>query len=253
MTWRSRSRIAVFLLAGLATSAAWAADLTLLCAGALKAPISALLARRDPALPRVVATYATAGAIRERIDGGERPDLVIAPSDALYALMKENLIDIASRRALGTTEVGVAVRADAAVPDIGTADALRATLLAATKVVIVDPARGTSGRLVVAVFKELHIEDAMRDRLLKGDGGYVVEAVARGEADLGLHQISEILPVPGVRLVGPLPGDLRRPTRYDLAMLSGTPRHKEAADLIAGLTSRDAQAVLEKGGFVPPR
>ena len=75
---------------------------------------------------------------------------------------------------------------------------MRATLLAAKKVVMVDPTKGTSGRVVERMFRELGIADQMRDKTIKVDGGYVVEAVARGEADLGLHQISEILPVAGV-------------------------------------------------------
>ena len=163
--------------------------------------------------------------------------------------MKERIVDVSSRRELGRTEVGVAVRAGAPVPDIGTPDALRATLLAARKVVIVDPAKGTSGRLVEEVFKLLGIADAMRDRTIRVDGGYVVEAVARGEADLGLHQISEILPVAGVKLVGPLPGDLQRFTRYDIALVAGTPHRDEAAALVGELDSRSARAVIAKSGF----
>ncbi len=245
--------LAVASLAMSLASGAFAADLTLWCAGAMKAPVSALLAKRPAGEPKVVATYATAGVIRERFAKGERPDLVIAPSEDVFQWMKQKVIDVASRRALGETEVGVAVRAGAPVPNIATADALRATLLAARKVVIVDPAKGTSGRLVESLFQELRIADAMRDKTLKVDGGYVVEAVARGEADLGLHQVSEILPVAGVKLVGPLPGDLKRLTRYDLALVVGTPHRDEAAALAAELSSKDAHATIEKSGFMPAR
>ena len=241
------------VVASFAASSAAAADLTLLCAGAMKAPITALLAKRDPHLPHVVATYATSGAIRDRIAKGERPDLVITTSDQVFALMKQKLVDVATRRPLGETEVGVAVKAGAPIPNIATAEALKATLLAARKVVIVDPAKGTSGALVESLFKELHIDDAMRDKTMKVDGGYVVEAVAEGKADLGLHQISEILPVAGVRLVGPLPGDLQRLTRYDLAAMTSTTHRAEAVALVGELTTPAARAVIEKSGFKPAR
>lgn len=242
-----------FLVATFAVAAAGAADLTMLCAGALKAPVSVLLAQHDASSSTVAITYATAGAIRERIASGERPDVVIVPSDDLFALTKEGLVDVTTRRALGATEVGVAVRNGAPVPDIRTADALRATLLAARKVVIVDPAKGSSGRLVESLFKELHIEDAMRARTIRADGGNVVEAVARGEADLGLHQISEIVPVAGVRLVGPLPADLQRLTRYDIGALVASRHPKEAAALVRELSSSEAHAVIEDSGFMPAR
>ncbi len=241
------------LAAATIASSAMAADLTLLCAGAMKAPISALLAKRDASQPKVVATYATAGEIRDRLAKGERPDVVIAPSEDVFQLMKKNEIEVTSRRALGETEVGVAVKAGAPIPNISTPDALRATLLAARKVVIVDPAKGTSGRLVESLFKELKINDAMQPKLLKVDGGNVVEAVARGQADLGLQQISEILPVAGVKLVGPLPGDLQRLTRYDMAMLSKPAHRVEAESLVRDLSSREAHAVIEKNGFMTAR
>ena len=246
-------RIAAAIAFTACASSAIAADLTLLCAGAMKAPVSALLAKRSPSLPHVVATYATAGAIREKLAAGEQPDVVIAPSEDVFQMMKRNVIDVKTRRALGVTEVGIAVKAGAKLPDISTPEALRATLLAARKVVIVDPAKGTSGRLVESLFKELKIDEAMQGKLLKVDGGYVVEAVARGEADLGLHQISEILPVAGVKLVGALPGDLQRLTRYDIAMMSKTTHRADAEKLVADLSSKDAHAVIEKSGFTTSR
>ncbi len=247
-------RADVFALAlSLVTAPAFADDLTLLCAGAMKAPVSALLAARDPSLPHVAVTYATAGAIRERIASGERPDVLIAPSDVTFALMKEQLIDVASRHPLGQTEVGIAVRTGSPAPPIDTADALRDTLLAARKVVIVDPSKGTSGRLMNAIFRELGIEDRMRDKLLLLDGGMVVEAVARGDADLGFQQVPEILPVAGVRLIGVLPGDLKRLTRYDIAIVDGTSRRADAAALEASFGTPAAQKAIADSGFTPAR
>ena len=242
-----------FLVATLAAPSAMAADLTVLCAGAMKPAISALLANRSPSLPTVDATYATAGAIREKLAKGERFDLVIAPGDVVYDLMKTNQIDVATRRALGETEIGIAIRTGAPVPDIRTAEALKATLLAARRIVIVDPAKGTSGRLLEAIFKDMHIDDALRDKLIKVDGGTVTEAVARGEADIGFQQVAEILVVKGVTLVGTLPGELKRLTRYDLAVTSGSAKKPAALALATDLSTPAAHVVIEKSGFMPAR
>lgn len=240
-------------LSAFATAPVAAADLTLLSAGAMKAPVLQLLAQRDPTLPHVNVSFATAGAIRDLLAKGEKADVVILPSENIDALARQGAGVAGSRRTLGETEVGVAVRAGEKLPDIGTREALRATLLAARRVVIVDPAKGTSGRLVEGVFNELGIADAMRDKTVKVDGGYVVEAVARGDADLGLHQISEILPVKGVQIAGGLPGDLRRFTRYDIAILAASGEQQGATELVDYLTSGAARAVIEKSGFKPTR
>ncbi len=253
MTRRAAVAAACALSFAAAATPAIADDLTLLCAGAMKAPVSALLAARDPSLPHVDATYATAGAIRERLAAGERPDVLIAPSDVTFALMKEQRIDVSTRRPLGQTEVGIAVRDGAPAPAIDTPDALRATLLAARRIVIVDPAKGTSGRLMNAVFRELGVEDRVRDKLLLLDGGMVVEAVARGDADLGFQQVPEILPVAGVRLIGTLPGDLKRLTRYDIATVAGTPHRRDAEALEASFETPAARDAIAKSGFTPAR
>lgn len=237
------------LFAALACAPAMGADVTLLCAGAMKDVISTMLARRDPSQPRVAVTFATAGGIRDRLANGERPDVVIAPSVDIAILVAQKRADGASRKTLGQTEVGVAAKVGAPRPDISTPDALRTTLLAARKVAIADPAKGTSGRTIEALFRELRIDDAMRAKTLKVDGGSVAETVARGEADLGLEQVSEILPVAGVQLVGPLPRELRRTSRYDVAAMSDTPHRNEAEALIRDFGTRDAQALIEKSGF----
>jgi len=232
---------------------AQAAGLTVFCAGAMKAPVSAIVGARVPNASPIEIVYGTAGALRDRIAKGERPDVLVVPSQDMAVLVTDRVVDAATRTALGSTGVGVAVRADAPSPDISTPAALTATLLAARRIVMVDPTKGTSGRIVDAVFKELGIADAMRDKTLELDGGYVVEAVARGEADVGLHQVTEILPVAGVKLVGPLPGDLNRLTRYDAAIVATTTHRAEADALMGALTNDDARRRIEAAGFTPAR
>jgi molybdate transport system substrate-binding protein len=246
-----QARVLTAILATTAASWSFAADLTVLCAGAMKPSISALLEKRSASLPHVDVTYATAGAIRDRIKKGEQYDLVIAPSDVTYDMLKQNLIDAKTRRALGETEIGIAVKEGAPIPNIKTPEALKATLLAAHKIVIVDPTKGTSGRLLEVMFRDMGIEEQLKDKLIKVDGGTVTEAVARGEADLGFQQVSEILVVKGVKLVGTLPGDLKKITRYDLAVMNASTDKKDATALAAYLSSPAAHKVIEKSGFSP--
>jgi molybdate transport system substrate-binding protein len=235
----------------LAASTTMAANLTLLCAGAMKPSISELLAKRAASEPKVDVTYATAGAIREKIAKGEKFDVVIAPSDVTADFMKQQLIDAKTRHPLGQTEIGIAVKQGAPIPDIKTPAGLKATLLAAKKIVIVAPDKGTSGRLLVAMFKDMGIYDQLEPKLIQVDGGTVTEAVAHGEADLGFQQVSEILVVKGVTLAGTLPGDLKKLTRYDLAMMNSTTNKKDAEALVRELSTPEAHKVVEKSGFSP--
>ncbi len=237
--------LAVLLASGLAS----ADELKVLCAGAMKVPVSQLLARRGNAEPRVDVVYGTAGAIREKLEKGETPDLVIAPGDYIQSLVVADRVSAPSRRPLGETGIGVAVRLGAPLPDISTRESFRDTLLAAGKVVTVDPTKGTSGRLLQVMFAEMGIADAMRAKTVFLDGGFVVEAVAKGEADLGLQQITEILPVKGAQYVGPLPPELQKTTRYDAGILAGTKHAREAEALLMYLASDEARVVIEAAGF----
>jgi molybdate transport system substrate-binding protein len=247
------ARIACALALCIAASAAAAADVKLLCAGAMKPAVSAILAKRGDATPHVVVTYATAGGIRERMASGDLPDVVIAPADGMESYASQRLVDAATRTPLGETEVGIAVRSGAPRPDVSTPEALRAALLAAHHIVIVDPTKGTSGRLLEGMFRDMGILDQLRDKLIKIDGGMVTEAVARGEADLGFQQVSEILPVKGVQLIGTLPGSMKTLTRYDVAATSSTPHRADAEAVLRALTSADSIATIRQSGFTAAR
>jgi molybdate transport system substrate-binding protein len=239
------------IVGGAGITPAFADDLKLLCAGAMHTAVEGILARQRSSSPKVDVTAATAGAIRERIEKGEQYDVVIAPKEGMDYLVEKKAVDGATRHPLGETEIGVAVKQGAPKPDISTPDKLKAALLAAKKVVIVDPTKGTSGRLLVAMFKEMGIDDQVEAKLLKIDGGRVTEAVARGEADLGFQQVSEILPVKGVTLIGTLPGNLKKVTRYDVAATTAGAAKKDARALFGDLTSSDAYAEIKRSGFTP--
>jgi molybdate transport system substrate-binding protein len=158
---------------------------------------------------------------------------------------KGSIVDVAK------SSVAVAAREGVPKPDISTPDALKATLLAAKSVVYADPARGaSSGIHVDSVLKRLGIYAEMAPKTVLRPGGYVVEAVAAGEAELGLHQVSEILPVHGVTLLGPLPAELQRITPY-AAAVGRTEQPERAAAVLAFITGPDVHPILRAKGLEP--
>jgi molybdate transport system substrate-binding protein len=146
----------------------------------------------------------------------------------------------------------VAVNEKAPSPDISTVAAFKKTLLAAKSVVFIDPKVGTSGKHLAEVFKKLNIEKEIYAKATLGSGGYVTEPVGRGEIELGIHQISEILPVKGVKLVGPLPAELQKYTVYVAAASAKTGKKATVDAFIAHLTGPEARGRLDKAGYTAP-
>jgi molybdate transport system substrate-binding protein len=249
-------RLAACAFSALAWQAlpATAVELKVLSAGAMQPPVSVLLdARRAKTGDKIDVVFTPIGGIMKRLDDGERFDLLIVPAEAADALAKQNRIVASTRVALGETGIGVAVRKGAPQPDISTPEAFKQALLNAKSIVMVDPERGTSGRYLAGVFKDLGIADAIAGKTRKVDGGYVVEAVAHGEVELGVHQITEILPVPGVTLVGPLPAPLQKITTYVAVVLPQAAEPAAAAALARELVSSESRAVYKAKGFAEPK
>jgi molybdate transport system substrate-binding protein len=127
---------------------------------------------------------------------------------------------------------------------------MRRTLLAAKSIVYINPKTGTSGKHVEAMLEQLNVLEQMKSKTILVNEGYAVAPVGRGEVELGIHQISEILPVPGVKLVGPLPAEFQRYTVYTMVPLSDS---QSVSDLIKHLTSPQARERLSKAGYTPPQ
>jgi molybdate transport system substrate-binding protein len=138
------------------------------------------------------------------------------------------------------------------VPDISTVEAFKKALLAAKSVAYVDPATGaTSGTHFAKMLEKMGITADMKPKSLLKPGGYVVELVAKGEAELGVHQITEILPVKGVKLVGPIPADVNLVSTYTGVLVAGA--SPEAKAFLDFATSPEAKAAVEHAGFQWPR
>jgi molybdate transport system substrate-binding protein len=144
------------------------------------------------------------------------------------------------------------VHESAPVPDIRTVEAFKKTLLAAKSVVYIDPKVGTSGKHVAEILQRLGIADEVNAKAKLGSGGYITEPVGRGEIELGIHQISEILPVKGVKLAGPLPAELQKYTVYVAVPVSASGKSALVSQLIAHLTNAQARERLAQAGYTPP-
>jgi molybdate transport system substrate-binding protein len=184
---------------------------------------------------------------------GEAADLLILSVGAIEALDKSGLLSAGTRTPLGRTSIGVAVKKGADVPDISTPDAFKRTLLAARAIAVSDPAvGGTAALYLPQLFARIGIADALDAKLVKcSGGGDVTERVARGEADIGLTFISEMLPIEGAAVAGPLPAPYGNDTTYCAAVPVNSTARDVAAAFIAALTHRDAREAWKRAGFEP--
>lgn len=230
---------------------AFAVDISVLSGGAVKSGLSeAVQIFERHASDRIIAEYAPMGLLTKKLTQGASPDVVIVTSDVIDAVRGKGWIVPGTETEVGRVGVGVAVPDGAALPDISTPDAVRSLLLKANGIAMINPETGTSGRHLAQVFEKLGIADAMKPKLKLMDQGFAVEPVGRGEADVGLHQISEILPVKGVKLVGPLPAELQKVTIY-IGAVGAHARHvEEARRLLAYLRTPEARAAFVRKGYM---
>mgnify|MGYP006282863685 CR=1 FL=1 len=246
------SALQFLLLAAMAPSLA-AEPVRVLSAGAFK-PVVLDLApafERSAARPLRVDND-TAGAILKRMRAGEQWDLVIAPPATLNTLASEGRIDSASIKPLSRVAIGVAVRRGSAKPDIGTVEQFRSAVLNARNPAFIDPkAGGSSGIYLDGLFQRMGIAEAIRPKAILVPGGLVAERLVSGEADLAIHQISEILPVAGAELVGPLPDSIQNYTVYAAAIVRGSALAASGLQLIDLLGSEQAASVIRGRGMEP--
>lgn len=231
-----------------------AADLTVLTAGAFKPAAAALVPSFEVQTGNhLTLRNDTVGALLRRIEAGEHFDVVLLSPTGLESLAKSGKIVPGSATNLAKVGIGVAVKTGAPAPDISTVAAFRATMLNAGSVARIDPASGgSSGIYVAKLFQTLGIAAAMAPKSVLVKGGLAAEPVANGQAEIVVHQISEIIAVPGVTLVGPLPPEIQNETTYAGAISSASSAPDAARAFLTHLSSPAAQAVLTEKGMVPP-
>jgi molybdate transport system substrate-binding protein len=242
------------LAATLFAGSALAVEVTVMSGGAVKSAFTEAAAEWEKRSGhKVNASYAPAGDLRKKIAAGERTDILIIPVEHFAALDREGAIDASTRRDVAGVSVGVAVKQGAPVPDISTPDKLKAALLAAKSLTFMDSERGTTGKHVdETVLPKLGIRDAVRAKATLGEGGYIAEKVARGEVELVIHSLTEMTPVAGVTVVGPLPPELQKTTVYSGVVMKGARNPAEARALLDFLASAAGRkSFLERGYSAP--
>ncbi|MCK6450291.1 MAG: molybdate ABC transporter substrate-binding protein [Alphaproteobacteria bacterium] len=244
-------RLAVLSLAAVLVGApAVAAEIRVLSGGAVQESVAELAqAYEKKTGHKVTARFAPMGKLREKLKAGEKADILFMTGAAMDAAAKEGTSLAGERVPLGRVMIGLAVKEGAPLPDIKTVEGFKKTLLAAKSIVIVDPSTGTSGAHLAKTFEKLGIAEAVKAKLKTLPGGRVAELVARDEAEIAVHQITEIMPVKGVKLVGPLPEEINLVSTYiGVATAGASP---EARDFLAFTAGPEGRKLITAGGVDP--
>jgi molybdate transport system substrate-binding protein len=205
----------------------------------------------------VTVRFANSGGVRARVMAGEAADVAITTAAAIEDLARHGRVLRETVTAVARSAIGVAVRAGAVRPDIGSVDAFTRALLAARSIAMADPATGSpSATHLAGVFERLGLTAALEGKIRHvggGAGGVVVvgDVVARGEADIGIQQIAEFTAVPGLAVVGEVPAELQKVTVFSAAVTAATTDAAAARRLVAFLASPQAAEVVRASGMQP--
>jgi molybdate transport system substrate-binding protein len=235
---------------------ALAAEIKVLSAGAIKPVIAAALPQFEQRTGhKVTIENDTAGGLARRVRAGEKFDLLVMPTAGLQQLAGEGAVSAAGMQPLARVGIGVAVKQGAPAPAIATTADFRAALLAARKVAYIDPAAGgSSGIYLAQLFERMGIAAQIQPKAVLVPGGLVAQRLLNGEADLAVHQISEILAVPGATLVGPIPAEVQNYTVYAMALPARPDAAHAAAaqELLAELAGAPLRSRLAAFGMEAP-
>ena len=252
MTLRMRATLLVVVAVAMAIGAgsARADEVKVLAANAVKEPLLAIAAAFEKATGhKVTASWSGTEGITKRISGGEVADIVVVGSASLQRLIQDGKLIPDSRISFAKVGVGVAVRAGLPKPDISSAEAVKKAVLDARSVAY---SSGPSGQYVADLFKRLGIAEQVKDKLkLPPSNVLVGEVLARGEADLGFQQISDLVNLRGIDYLGPLPTEIQNITLYAAALHTAAPAPEAARALMRSFAAPEATAIITKGGMEP--
>lgn len=240
-------------LGGIAASAG-AAEVKVLATIALQSVLEDLAPRFEKASGHKLSiTFGLGGALAKRVQDGEPADVLVGPRAAIDGLLKSARLTSGSDATLARSSVGVAVRKGAPKPDISTPEALKRALIAARSISYSNPAfGGASGVHFAKVIERLGIAEEMKAKTrFPPEGGFTARLLATGEAELAVQQIGELISVPDVELVGPLPTDLQSVTVFAAAVPSAASQPQAALALIRYLQASEATAVMKAKGLDP--
>jgi molybdate transport system substrate-binding protein len=193
--------------------------------------------------------YASTNMLMDKIVGGETGDLAVLSAEAIDGLIAGGVIQKGTRFDLAKSSIGVAIRRGMVAPDIGTVDALKVALLAAKSVMY--SKTGISGVYMPKLIEKLGLTVEIAPKAKNPSYGTVGEALARGEAEIALQQISELLPVPGIKVVGPLPAEVQLVTVFSAGIFCAATEPRAARMLVERLTTNAARDVYTSKGLEP--
>lgn len=189
--------------------------------------------------------------IPSRLDRGEIADVVILAAGALDALAAKGQVVPGSRTDLVRSVIGLVVKAGAPRPDIATVPGLRRALLEAKSIAYSASASGVY--VSTELFAKLGVEAAVKDKSIRVVSERVARVVARGEAEIGFQQVSELITIPGVDYVGPLPPEVQKATYFSAGIGAKAKEPEAARELVRFLRSEEAAPVIERNGLEPAR
>jgi molybdate transport system substrate-binding protein len=223
--------------------------------GAFTAAYLDLIPRLEALTKKKLVTAATSigtgeTSIPNRLRRGEAVDVIIVADAVLLGFIKEGLVLAESYTPVARSAIAMAVRAGAPKPDIATVDALKRTLLTAKSIAY---SASVSGEyLTKELYQRLGIADqAMSKSRLIGGGERVGAVIARGDADIGFQQLSELLPVPGIAHITPLPAEVQKVSLFSAGVAASTADPATARAVINFLASSEAASAIAKSGLEP--
>jgi molybdate transport system substrate-binding protein len=252
-----RALVFSFAITLLLATAATAAEVHVMISGGLTAAYNALVPEFERATGHKVLTAygpsmgTTVNAIPIRLERGEPADVLIMVDYALGNLIKQGKVVADSRVDLVKSPIGIAVKAGAPKPDISSAETIKRALLAAKSIAYSDSASGVY--VSTEMFQKLGIAEEMKDKARKIPATPVGEIVAHGDAEIGFQQISELKPVAGIDIVGPLPDELQKITIFSAGIAAVSKEPDAGKALMKFLASPAARDTLVKSGLDPIR
>ena len=239
------------------TSPVGAAEITVLSTGGARAVMTSLIPEYERTSgDTVTITFATPGEMRDKLVRGEAADVAVGIAAIMPDVEKAGRIASGSRAEFAASYVGVVMRAGTPKVDLSTPEAIKRAVVGAKTVVLSDPKAGTQlGATFIAAGERLGFGTELKSRLkfILGPGSDVAQAVANGDADLGVTLISEILPVSGAALAGELPADVMPPTVMYAFEVGGAHNPDTAKKFLAFLRSQKAKMLIEAKWMKPPK
>jgi molybdate transport system substrate-binding protein len=223
-----------------------ATEIKVICSGAMRPALEELAPQFERASGHTLAiSFAGTNVIRDRVQAGEAVDVIILAASAVDALLAQG--KLAAKVDLVRSGVGVGVRAGAPRPDLSSAEAFKRTLLAAKSF---SRSEGPSGVYIAALLERMGIAEAMKGKTVVVRGRLVGDALVKGEADIGVQQVSELKSVPGVDVL-PMPAEIQHITVFAAGLSAAAKASAAVQALIKFLTSSAAAPVIRAKGLEP--